>query len=291
MLKRRVLLNDKFTTMRKAKVSIEDRGYNFGDGVYEVVRFYNKKMFETKAHLQRLSQSCAEINIPYNLVDKDIEEKMNRLIKFSGYNSGYVYVQITRGVSKRNHLYEKEEMIPQLIAYAVQEEERPLELMGKGIKVLLTEDVRWLKCNVKSLNLLGNVLAKNQAAERGAKEAVLHRNGYITEGSSSNVFVIKDKVLYTHPANNLILNGITRKVVIEIANSAGYMVEEKPFDVEFFESADEAFTTSSTTEIIPIVEYEKGDKEELTVGQIKDGVRGPITRHLQKKFSTKITYR
>lgn len=288
MEKEKVIINNEILNKDEAKVSIDDRGYTFGDGVYEVIRFYDKELFELEKHLDRFEQSCEELDIPFVYKKDKMKEQMEKLVAKSGFKSGYIYSQITRGVAQRNHIYVGQNLEPQYIAYVVQEEKRPLETMKKGIKVFLHEDIRWLKCNVKSLNLLGSVLAKNEAIKRGAKEAVFYRNGYITEGSATNIFVIKNGVVYTHPANHLILNGVTRRVVIKVAKELGYDVVETPFVVDFFENADEAFTTASITEITPIVEFEKKANEQYYTYKVNDGLRGVITEKLQDAFANKI---
>ncbi len=285
----KMFINHELVDMKDAKVSIMDRGYVFGDGVYEVIRFYNGKTFKLDEHLIRFQNSVHGIDINYNFEMDVMKSEIDYLIKNSGYKSGYIYAQMTRGVGKRDHIYVGKELSkPQYIVYAVQEEERPLEVMKKGIKVLLTEDIRWLRCDIKSLNLLGSVIAKNEAFKRGAKEAVLHRNGYITEGSATNVFVVKKGTLYTHPANNLILNGITRLTIIDIAKELGIPVIETPFLVDFFKEADEAFTSASVSEISPIIEYVEVINGEEIIREIGGGVRGDITKSIQEKFGEKI---
>ncbi len=282
-------MNHELIDAEKAKVSIMDRGYVFGDGVYEVIRFYNGVLFKLEEHLERFKRSVHGIEIDYDFDMDLLKSEMDYLIKKSGYNSGYIYAQMTRGVGKRDHVYvDKELSEPQYIVYVVKEEERPLEVMEKGIRVLLTEDIRWLRCDIKSLNLLGSVIAKNDAVKRGAKEAVLHRNGYITEGSATNVFVVKEGVLYTHPANNLILNGITRLAIIDIAKELGISVVETPFIVEFFKTADEAFTSASVSEISPIKEYIEVVNNAEIIRKIGKGERGEVTRIIQEKFGEKI---
>lgn len=282
-------MNHELIDAEKAKVSIMDRGYVFGDGVYEVIRFYNGVLFKLEEHLERFKRSVHEIEIDYEFDMDLLKSEMDYLIKKSGYKSGYIYAQMTRGVGKRDHVYiDKELSEPQYIVYVVKEEERPLEIMEKGIRVLLTEDIRWLRCDIKSLNLLGSVIAKNDAVKRGAKEAVLHRNGYITEGSATNVFVVKEGVLYTHPANNLILNGITRLTIIDIAKELGISVVETPFIVEFFKTADEAFTSASVSEISPIKEYIEVVNNAEIIRKIGKGERGEVTRIIQEKFGEKI---
>lgn len=282
-----VIINHELVTEMDAKVSILDRGYQFGDGVYEVIRFYNQKLFRVEEHMQRFKRSAEKIGIDFVYDLDKMAEEMAFLMINSNYNSGYIYTQITRGVAKRDHVYIGKHMESQYIAYAVQEE-RPMNVMENGIKVLLHEDIRWLKCDVKSLNLLGSVIAKNKAIEFGAKEAVLYRDGVVTEGSSTNVFVAKDGVLYTHPANHLILDGITKNVVIEIAKENNIQVIEKPFTLDFLKNADEIFTTSSTAEIMPVVEYGEYTSDIYVEKIIKDGKKGSLTDFVQKKFEEKI---
>lgn len=285
----KMFINHELVDTKNAKVSIMDRGYVFGDGVYEVIRFYNGVLFKLEEHLERFKRSVHGIEINYEFNMDLLKSEMDYLIKKSGYNSGYIYAQMTRGVGKRDHVYVNKDLSePQYIVYAVKEEERPLEVMEKGIRVLLTEDIRWLRCDIKSLNLLGSVITKNEAVKRGAKEAVLHRNGYITEGSATNVFVVKEGVLYTHPANNLILNGITRLTIIDIARELGISVVETPFIVEFFKTADEAFTSASVSEISPIKEYVEVVNNEEIIRKIGKGERGEVTRVIQEKFGEKI---
>ncbi|MCU7667074.1 D-amino-acid transaminase [Bacillus thuringiensis] len=281
----KIFINHQLVDLKDAKVSILDRGYSFGDGVYEVIRFYNGVLFRLEDHLERFKRSVQELDIHFEFDMELLKSEIDFLIKKSGYNSGYIYAQISRGIGKRDHVYvDKELSGPQYIMYVVQEEERPLKVMENGIKVLLTEEVRWSRCDIKSLNLLGSVMAKNEAYRRGAKEAVFHRNGYITEGSATNVFAVKDGVLYTHPANNFILNGITRLAIIEIAKELNIPVVETPFIVEFFKQADEAFTSASVSEISPIIEFEEDVEGSSIVRKLGKGARGNITKAIQDKY-------
>ncbi|GGI10357.1 D-amino-acid transaminase [Gottfriedia solisilvae] len=281
-MKTKVLLNNRIVDLKSANVNILDRGYQFGDGVYEVVRFYDHAYFELEAHLIRLKESCEKINIPFKMHLKKLESDLVYLMNTCDYSTGYVYIQITRGVMDRNHIYRDQlDLKPQLVAYTVKEEKRPLKLMEQGITVHVTDDIRWLLCDIKSLNLLGSVLAKNKAHEKGAKEAVLHRDGIITEGSSTNVFIVKDGTLYTHPANNLILNGITRRVIIDIAKKEGIPIKETAFTIDEFLNADEAFTSSTTAEIMPIVSVLL-DEKTYALGT---GKRGVITQKIQDAYS------
>lgn len=284
-MKTKVLLNNRIVDLKSANINILDRGYQFGDGVYEVVRFYNKTFFELEAHLIRLKESCEKINIPFKMHLKKLESDLLYLMNTCDYSSGYVYMQISRGVMDRNHIYlEQSDLKPQLIAYTVKEEKRPLKQMEHGITAYLTDDLRWLRCDIKSLNLLGSVLAKNEAYAKGAKEAVLHRDGIITEGSSTNVFIVKDATLYTHPANNLILNGITRRVILNIAKNEGFTLKENAFTIDEFLNADEAFTSSSTAEIAPIVSVLYNENTYV----LGSGKRGVITKKIQDAYTNLI---
>lgn len=284
-MKTKVLLNNRIVDLKSANVNILDRGYQFGDGVYEVVRFYDNAYFELEAHLIRLKESCEKINIPFKMHLKKLESDLVYLMNTCDYSTGYVYIQISRGVMDRNHIYrEQSDLKPQLVAYTVKEEKRPLKLMEQGITVYVTDDIRWLLCDVKSLNLLGSVLAKNKAHEKGAKEAILHRDGIITEGSSTNVFIVKDGTLYTHPANNLILNGITRRVIIDIAKKEEISIQETAFTLDEFLHADEAFTSSTTAEIMPIVSVLL-DEKTYALGT---GKRGVITQKIQDAYTNLI---
>jgi len=284
-MKTKVLLNNRIVDLKSASINILDRGYQFGDGVYEVIRFYNKSFFELEAHLIRLKESCEKILIPFKMHIKKLESDLVYLMNTCDYNNGYVYIQISRGVMDRNHIYQEESNLkPQLVAYTVREDKRPIQQMEKGITGYITNDIRWLRCDIKSLNLLGSVLTKNEAYSKGAKEAILHRDGVVTEGSATNVFMVKDSVLYTHPANNLILNGITRRVIIDIAKSEGIEVKETAFTIDELLKADEAFTSASVSEICPIVSLILEDKTYT----VSTGKRGAITEKIQDAYTNLI---
>jgi D-alanine transaminase len=273
-----VLYNNEFIERSKAKVDIEDRGYQFGDGIYEVVRVYNGKFFELNSHIKRLYQSADEIKLKIPHSKEELSELLHLLIQKDGIDTGYVYLQYTRGVAPRSHPFPPQAK-PVLTAYA-NEKPRPLEQMDKGIDAITVEDIRWMLCHIKSLNLIGAVLANQQAHEQGKGEAILHRNGTVTECSHSNIFIVKDVVLYTHPANHLILNGITRQVVIQLAKQNGISVVEEPFTLQELAQADEVFASGTTIEVMPIVSI-----NDIPVG---DGKPGMLTRKLQQLFSEKI---
>lgn len=262
-----------------ASIDIEDRGYQFGDGVYEVIRIYKGKPFEFKAHYDRLIRSAEEISISLPYSFNQLQEKVTQLIEMNELNNGHVYMQVTRGVSPRNHPFPEKDR-PVFIAYTKEYEGDGNEKALQLANAITMEDIRWLRCDIKSLNLLASVLAKQQAVSKGCEEAILHRDELVTEGSSTNVFIVKNNVIYTHPANHLILNGITRQIVIELAKKIGYSVQEETFTVTQLKAADEVFITATTFEIKSIVTI---DEE-----SISNGLRGAVTEKLFEAFQEKI---
>jgi D-alanine transaminase len=274
-----VILNGELILRENAKVDIEDRGFQFGDGIYEVIRIYNQTLFAGTEHLQRLFDSAKKISLqlPYSI--KELEQMLTQLIERNHVQFGTVYLQFTRGVAIRNHPFPEANTPCTFVAYTKQVA-RPVDPMKCGVKALLTEDLRWLRCDIKSLNLLGNLLAKQKAVEEGCFEAILHRGNQITEGSASNICIIKNGVLYTHPADTFILNGITRQIVLDICRGNQLPFEEKPFTIDEILSADEVFLSSTTVEVTPIVE--------IAGRKIKDGKPGPITKQLQNFFKEEI---
>jgi len=261
-----------------ASIDIEDRGYQFGDGIYEVVRVYHGRLFTNELHLNRLFLSAEKLSLRIPYTAQELTAQLEKLVEANGVGTGIVYLQFTRGAAKRKHHFpEKSETT--YVAYT-SELDRPLEKMKKGVKAVLSEDIRWLRCDIKSLNLLGNVLAKQKAVENGCYEAIQHRGETVTEGSSSNVFIVKNDELATHPATNLILNGITRQVLLDICRKQGIPVREEAFTVDDLLGADEVFITSTTSEVMPIVQIDGK--------MVGDGAPGAVTRKLQHAFEREI---
>lgn len=260
-------------------VSHLDRAVYFGDGVYEVVRIYEGEFYTLEEHVHRLIYSAKEIGIT-DLSAEEVTGIFEGLKKANEVISGTIYLQVSRGIKERNHLF-PEGVKPVILAFA-SPLERPVSNTEDGVLAITRDDYRWLKCHVKSLNLLGNILEKEQAKQMGAQEAILHRDQTVTEGTSTNVFVIKDGVIYTPPADNFILNGITRREVIELAKLGNIPVKEEKFSLDFLYSADEVFITSTTQELTPVIKID--DTE------IKSGVIGMITRELQAGFETRIVH-
>ncbi|MBO8156254.1 MAG: D-amino-acid transaminase [Bacillaceae bacterium] len=270
-----VWVNDQLIRRDKAVVDMEDRGYQFGDGVYEVVRMYNGAFFMLPEHLERLQNSLKEIGISYDVKEQRVAEKLKEIMKKNDVTDGAVYMQITRGAAPRNHSF-PDQPNPVFTAYPIPVK-RPVEAQENGVQMTLVEDMRWLRCDIKSLNLLWNAMAKQKAKEKGCFESLFYRNeNHITEGSSSNFFGVKNGVIYTHPANPYILNGITRRAVLNICQENQFPYEEKVLTLNDVKQLDEAFITSTTAEVMPITAI-----DDITVG---NGEPGPVTRKLQKLF-------
>ena len=273
-----IIHNGKLTERETIAIDIEDRGYQFGDGIYEVVRVYNGKLFAWKGHSSRLYASAQKINItiPYSV--EQLQKLVEEMILRNKLNTGTVYLQFSRGVSPRNHAFPGEDVRPTFIAYT-KESKRPVSLLEKGVDTWVIEDKRWLYCDIKSLNLLANILAYNEAMKKGCSEAILNRDGKITEGSHTNVSIIVDGVLLTHPANNLILNGITRQIVLSFCEKCSVPVREEAFTLNQLLNADEVFLTSTTLEITPVVKINN---------QIVGDGSFVVTRKLQEAFIAQI---
>jgi D-alanine transaminase len=270
------LVDGKIIDLNEQVIQMEDRGYQFGDGVYEVTRVFNGRCFGFKPHMDRLFYSLRELKIPAVYTTEELAEFHERLIKESGLKEAGIYLQITRGVAPRAHGF-PENVVPRL-TMTIRPANANNELRAAGATGVFAPDVRWLRCDIKTINLLGNLLAKQKAIQAGAYEAIQVRdNGTVTEGSSSNFFVVKDGVLWTHPVSNLILNGITRRYVLEkVAPQLGLTVVEKEFDVAFVKKAEEAFVTGTITEIMPFIA--------LDGEPVGDGKVGPVAQKLINAF-------
>ncbi|WP_027963915.1 D-amino-acid transaminase [Halalkalibacillus halophilus] len=271
-----VLKNNTFIERKEATIDMEDRGFQFGDGVYEVIRVYNGEYFLLEDHIKRLQYSLNEIGITYDLEENGLRDDLIELLEANEVEDGGIYLQVSRGIAPRAHPYPSDAQ-PTLFAYPIHVV-KPVAEQGTGVQVILEEDFRWLRCDIKSLNLLGNVMTKQKAKENGAFEAIFYRNeDHVTEGSSTNVFVVKDGTLYTHPADNYILNGITRRYILHVAEETNVPVEETVFSLDFLHEADEVFVASTTAEIVPVVQIENE--------VIANGKPGDVTKQLLQSFA------
>ncbi|TRZ37251.1 D-amino-acid transaminase [Niallia circulans] len=276
-----VWMNGAFIDRSEAKVDIEDRGYQFGDGIYEVIRVYNGQLFTANEHLERLLSSGDKLSIQIGYSVEEFKSLLEQLIEKNSLKTGIVYMQVTRGVSARNHAFPAEDTPPTYIAYT-KEVERPTEQLDNGVTAITVEDIRWSRCDIKSLNLLGNVIAKQKATEADCYESIQYRDLTVTEGSSSNIWIIKDNAVKTHEANQFILNGITRQKIIELCRGNDMEVVEAAFTIEDLIDADEVFLSSTTAEVMPIISINN-----VPVG---NGEIGPVARKLQQLFKDAIEH-
>jgi D-alanine transaminase len=268
--------NGSFLNKDEIKISPDDRGFLFADGIYEVVRWYQGNFFDMNGHLKRFKRSLRELRI--NLSEADLfPSNAFELIKRNNLLSqpAMVYYQVTRGASRRSHTFPCPEVTPTVYAYAWGFIPDTLS-KETGIKVMLKEDIRWSRCDIKSVALLANTLSFQEAAECGLKECIFVRNGLITEASHSNIFFVVNGTLITHPETNHILSGITRNNVLRLAQDAGLNIREEALQDNRLRFAQEAFITNTSAEVTPVIE--------IGGNIIGDGEPGPITKILQEKL-------
>jgi D-alanine transaminase len=245
-------LNGEFLPLDQARVSVLDRGFIFGDGVYEVIPVYSRRPFRLPEHLRRLQHSLDAIRLPNPMTDADWSRLIHDLVARHAGEDQSIYLQVTRGVARRDHAFPKEAkqtvfMMSSPLATPAR------ELVDNGVACITATDYRWLKCDVKSVSLLGNCLLRQSAADAGAAEVVLFRDGYLTEASASNVFAVRNGRLLSPPKNHLILPGITYDVVLELAAANGIPIELREIPEQEVRNADEIWVTSSTKEVLAVV--------------------------------------
>lgn len=273
-------INGKYIPLAEPVIPIDERGHQFGDGVYEVIRVYKGKPFMLNEHIDRLFISAKAIKLRLEYDKGYFNDLIHQSIKVSGLLESKIYLQITRGIAPRNHLFPE---APVSVTLTVNEI-IPISsvFLENGVKAIFHNDERWANCHIKSLNLLPNLLAKQTAQEEGCFEAILHQGDWITEGSISNIFIVKSGTVYTPPLSKKILAGITRFVVKQICEELSIDIIEQPFQKKDVLEADEVFMTSTTNEIVPIVEVE-GIK-------IGPGKPGELTDTLYKQFQQRIHF-
>ena len=269
-----VYLNGELLAKKDAKISVLDRGFLFADGIYEVIPVYNSSPFRLKQHLDRLAYCLEQLGIINPHSDIEWKNIIRTLIERNGGGHLSIYLQVTRGVSNdRNQLID-EIMTPTVMLLA-----SPLLVSEESIETAtatLLADIRWQHCDIKSIALLGNIMLRNKAQQLGCDEAILHRDNVITEGSTSNVFMVKFREVYTPKQNQLILGGITRDVIIELAETSGLKVHQQNITVDDLLSADEVWISSSSREISPITQI---DGKIIGSGQV-----GPVANALHREF-------
>lgn len=270
-----VYYNNSYLPLEEVKISPFDRGYLFADGVYEALRSYNNKLFCVDEHIKRLKYSLDELKIPFNDFSQ-IKSISNKLAELNNLQNDFgIYLQITRGVSfPRKHSFDNN-LNPNVFIYAYELKNHDKEL-SEGVSVSLEKDIRWERCDIKSVSLLPSVLANKQAVDKKCYEAILYRNDFVTEGSHTNFFAIKNNMVFTTPLCNLILEGVTRGVVLKICAENNIPVTEKFIKINEFQNYEEYFITGTTTEITPVVKIDNRI--------IGNGKPGKVTKTLQEKF-------
>jgi D-alanine transaminase len=268
-------VNGRFGPLADAVVSIEDRGYQFGDGVYEVIRTYQGHPFALEAHIQRLERSARALSLSSVHTPAEWASLVREGLKRSEFPETKIYLQVTRGRAARDHPFPDGVAPTTVLTFR---ELRPLEaaLYQAGVKAITIDDVRWGRCDIKSINLLPNVLARQQAKEAGAFEAILVRKGEVTEGSVSNVAVVRNGTIHTAPEGNTILSGVTRALVLELAKKEGIPVIESAVSRDDLRTAAEVFLTGTTVEVLSVVEVDGK--------AIDSGRPGPVSRLLSARW-------
>lgn len=273
-----IYLNGEWQPLSDAKVSVLDRGFLFADGVYEVVPVYSRHAFRLDEHLQRLQTSLDSIRLCNPLSTAEWRELVLQAIAGQDFDDQQVYLQVTRGCGPNRDFPFPAPTKPSTLIYPMPLITASAELKAQGVSAISREDYRWLRCDIKSLALLANVLLRNEALVIGCAETILIRDGYLSEGAASNIFVVKNGVLLCPPKSHLMLSGITYDVVLELAAANAIPVEVRPVSDAELRTADEIWMTSSTREILPITRL-----DDLPVGA---GVSGPLAQRMDALYQS-----
>lgn len=271
-------VNGQYVPLRNAVVHVEDRGYQFADGIYEVCVVVDGRLLDFDGHYARYERSLRELCMAKPLGREALETVVRELLRRNRLKTALVYIQVTRGVAPRNHAFPVPETEPALVMTARRFNMNESDAKAaKGVKVITQPDIRWGRVDIKTIGLLPNALAKQAAAEAGAAEAILVRNGVVTECSSSNAWIVnKENVLVTHPKGNQILGGITRETTIRCAEALQIKVEERPFTVDEAKTAKEVFITSATSFVMPVTAV-----DDAIIGA---GEPGPVAKRLREAY-------
>ena len=268
-------LNEKFMPLSRAKVSVEDRGFQFGDGVYELIRSYGGRLFHAEDHIRRLLQSLQAIQLPPIYEMEKWKTILERALKKSAYLEAKIYVQVTRGGAPRDHCF-PEHIDPTVVITVREMKKFPKSYQRDGVSVITQPDIRWSRCDIKSINLLPNILAKQKARDEGVLEVLFLRDGWVWEGAGSNVFSLRGDTLVTPPKGVNVLSGVTRETVIQLGKGLGLDVLEEPLSMASLLASDEVLLTATTLEVLPVVAVDG-----KTIGS---GKPGPIQKQLYKGF-------
>jgi D-alanine transaminase len=270
-----VFLNDRFLPLADAKVSVLDRGFVFGDGVYEIVPVYSRKPFRLEAHLSRLQISLDGVRLANPHGVARWRELIGQLVAMQDFDDQSIYLQVTRGAAPRDHAFPPG-VPPTVFMFAQPLVSATGAQKAAGVCAITAQDIRWGRCDIKAISLLANVLVRQQAVEAGCAETVMLRDGFLSEGAASNIFVVKNGVLLAPPPSHLILTGITYDVVLELAAAHGIPTELRAISEAELRDADELWMTSSTKEIMPIVK--------LDGAPVGTGEPGPLARQMDALY-------
>ncbi|HOO98593.1 MAG TPA: aminotransferase class IV [Bacteroidales bacterium] len=272
--------NGSFIPKEEVRISPDDRGFLFADGIYEVVRWYRGGFFDMDSHLARMKRSMSEILIKWEEAGM-FPRIAETLITRNGLEGkdALVYIQVTRGAAKRTHAFPKNHVDPTLYACAWGFDPAR-DQISSGIHTILKKDPRWNRCDIKSVSLLPNILSFQEAVEAGAMESIFVRDGLITECAHSNVFFVMEGKIFTHPESTNILSGITRKNVIRLAKESGLVVIEEALPEDYLEKISEAFVTNTSFEVAPVISINKNP--------VGNGKPGPLSLLLREKFDTAV---
>lgn len=268
-------LNGDYTPLGEARVSVLDRGFIFGDGVYEVIPVYGGRPFRLAHHLERLQNSLDAIGIRNPLSDTRWGEVIGYIVEANGGGDQSVYLQVTRGVARRDHSF-PENTPPTVFVMSSELVAPDAAQVERGIEAVTLQDIRWLSCHIKAISLLPNVLFRQAAIDAGANEAILLRDGKATEGAASNLFMVKDGIIVTPPKSSKLLPGITRDLVVELAHRHGLDCTERDIDEAELREADEIWITSSTKEVVPVLKLDRRP--------VGDGRPGPMWRKMYAHY-------
>jgi D-alanine transaminase len=275
-----VYLNGSYVDHAQAAVPVDDRGFLFADGVYEVIRIYGGRAFLADEHMVRLRAGLAALRIRGTDVDA-LPDVCTRLIDANGVTGdGTIYIQVTRGVAARRHAFPRPDVEPTVYVIAKPFRQHPAEYFTRGVAAVSVGDTRWSRCDIKSISLLPNVLANQQAHDAGAFEALFVKDGVLIEGSHSNLFGVSDGVLLTYPSSNYILTGITRNLVLDLARGLGIPAAEQPIHADRLDTVQELFLSGTTTEVMPVTT--------LDGRAVGDGAVGPVTAQLKDAYRQRI---
>lgn len=274
-MKKIVFLNGNYVLEDEAKVSIFDRGFLFGDGIYEVVPVINGVMIEVTPFLERFERSLSEVGMSWPMSKDEYLQMLQNLIEKNNLKEGGVYTQVTRGVAPREFSFPKDTK-PTCMGFSFEKQIIENPKAKTGVKVVSVEDIRWKRRDIKSISLLAQCIAKEQSVHQGAYEGWMVEDGIVTEGTSSSAYIVKNDTIITRPLSNSILPGIRRKILLQIAKEHDIKVEQKLFSLEDAYNADEAFLSSATSLVLPIIEID-GRK-------IGDGTPGKIYTKIRKMY-------